>query len=319
MDAMANLAARGESLTEQLLNQWSFARGRARDRAPSARCIIAYVDRDGLLGADLETILDQNRNVPGVTLTLEKLERALREIQFWLDPPGIAARDVRECLLLQLDALEGEPEADRLGRRPPPHRRALRRPAPEPPAAHRPEGRDPARAGAAGHRADGRAEASPRARAGGRGGPAHHPRRGRRVRRGRRRVRRQRWPTACCPPCASRRATRRWPRTATSSAHARVRRQLRAQRQLADRVDQPAQAHAPARRQRGPGPAARVLRARLPVPQAAAHGRGRRAARHPRGHGQPGGGRQVDADAAGHGALAHVLLGRHAKPTPAAT
>ncbi len=111
MDAMANVAARGEGLTEQLLNQWTFAEVEP-DIAAVGERIIAYVDNDGLLGADLETILDQNRNIPGVELTMPFLERALREVQFWLDPPGIAARDIKECLLLQIDMLASEPGAE---------------------------------------------------------------------------------------------------------------------------------------------------------------------------------------------------------------
>ena len=33
-------------------------------------------------------------------------------MQFWLDPPGVGARTVRESLLLQIDALENETDAD---------------------------------------------------------------------------------------------------------------------------------------------------------------------------------------------------------------
>ncbi len=108
MDAMANVAARGESLVEQLLHQWTFAEVDA-DIAAIGRLMIGYVNKDGLLGADLETILDQNRNVPdlaGGELTIERLEEALAQVQHWLDPPGMAARDLRECLLLQVLALE---------------------------------------------------------------------------------------------------------------------------------------------------------------------------------------------------------------------
>jgi RNA polymerase sigma-54 factor len=111
MDAMANVAARGESLTEQLLHQWTFAEVDSEVAVIGER-LIGYIDRDGLLGTDLESILEQNRNIPGVELTIAKFERTLREVQFWLDPPGIAARSMKECLLLQIDALAAEPEAD---------------------------------------------------------------------------------------------------------------------------------------------------------------------------------------------------------------
>jgi RNA polymerase sigma-54 factor len=109
MDAMANVAARGASLTDQLLDQWKFAEV-DHDIALAGQRIIGYVDADGLLGADLPTILDQNQTVTGLEqpMTIDLLERALREVQTRLEPPGIAARDNRECFLLQVDALEAE-------------------------------------------------------------------------------------------------------------------------------------------------------------------------------------------------------------------
>jgi RNA polymerase sigma-54 factor len=109
LDAMANIAARGESLTEQLLHQWTFAEV-PEEIARAGEVLIGYIDADGLLGADLETILEQNRDVPGLTLTAELLERTLDELQHWLDPPGLAARDKRECFLLQIDELEANDE-----------------------------------------------------------------------------------------------------------------------------------------------------------------------------------------------------------------
>ncbi|MDY7107756.1 MAG: RNA polymerase factor sigma-54 [Planctomycetota bacterium] len=109
LDAMANIAARGESLTEQLLHQWTFAEV-PEDIARAGEILIGYIDADGLLGADMETILEQNRDVPGLALTAELLERALDELQHWLDPPGLAARDKRECFLLQIDDLEANDE-----------------------------------------------------------------------------------------------------------------------------------------------------------------------------------------------------------------
>jgi RNA polymerase sigma-54 factor len=112
MDAMANIAARGASLTDQLLDQWKFAEVDPETSTVGER-IIAYIDADGLLGADIATIADQNRTVPGVEpehLTLENWERALREVQTHVDPPGLAARSNQESFLLQIDALEAVDE-----------------------------------------------------------------------------------------------------------------------------------------------------------------------------------------------------------------
>lgn len=105
MDAMANVAARGAGLTEQLLDQWKFAEVDP-DIALAGQRIIPYINSDGLLGADSETILDQNRNSPGVALTLDLLDRALHAVQAHLEPPGMGARDNRESFLLQIAALE---------------------------------------------------------------------------------------------------------------------------------------------------------------------------------------------------------------------
>lgn len=109
IDAMANIAARGQSLTEQLQQQWSFAEV-PPDIAALGQRLISYIDSDGLLGADLDTIIDQNRNIPGVDASPEQWEEALTQVQQWLDPPGIGARNQRECLLLQIDAYAAEAE-----------------------------------------------------------------------------------------------------------------------------------------------------------------------------------------------------------------
>jgi RNA polymerase sigma-54 factor len=63
-----------------------------------ARFIIGNLDDDGYLQATLEEIAHQS----GYPLTL--VEATLAKVQAF-DPPGVAARDLRECLLLQLRAL----------------------------------------------------------------------------------------------------------------------------------------------------------------------------------------------------------------------
>lgn len=104
MDAMANAPSRGASLVDQLRQQWSDAEP-PEELVEAGNRILEYVNDDGLLGADLATILDQSRNLPGVAWSAELLERTLMELQHVLEPTGIAARNVRECLLLQVDAL----------------------------------------------------------------------------------------------------------------------------------------------------------------------------------------------------------------------
>jgi RNA polymerase sigma-54 factor len=66
----------------------------------AAELIIGNLDENGYLSASLEEIA-----IPGEH-TEEELGQALRVVQS-LDPAGIGARDVRECLLLQLESNNG--------------------------------------------------------------------------------------------------------------------------------------------------------------------------------------------------------------------
>lgn len=104
MDAMAQAPAKDKSLTEQLLDQWALADVDERLR-PLGELIIGFIDRDGLLSVPLETIADRAPAELGRP-ELEQMERAIQALQLMLEPPGIAARDRRECLLLQIDAIE---------------------------------------------------------------------------------------------------------------------------------------------------------------------------------------------------------------------
>ena len=115
-EAMANTAARGESLVEQLLDQWRLSDVDESLR-PIGAHLITFIDDDGYLRTDLPTILDrwpaeaasdgQARPTPA------DLERALHAVQLLLEPAGIAARDTRECLLLQIDAVADNPGENR--------------------------------------------------------------------------------------------------------------------------------------------------------------------------------------------------------------
>lgn len=103
MEAMGNTAARSAGLSDQLLEQW-----RLVDVTPGVRRagehLIEFIDADGYLRTPMEQVLRQAP--PGVSEAM--LEEALRDIQRSLEPTGIGARDLAQCLLLQLDALEAE-------------------------------------------------------------------------------------------------------------------------------------------------------------------------------------------------------------------
>ncbi len=110
-EAMANTASRGASLVEQLQDQWRLADVDEALR-PLGEQIIAFIDDDGYLRTDLPTILDRwpadkPRPAPA------DLDRALHAVQLLLEPAGVAARDTRECLLLQIDAIAENPGEDR--------------------------------------------------------------------------------------------------------------------------------------------------------------------------------------------------------------
>ncbi|MFW5682578.1 MAG: RNA polymerase factor sigma-54 [Phycisphaeraceae bacterium] len=101
LDAMANTAARGASLHEQLMDQWRMIE---TDHATftAGEHLLGYIDADGYLRTDRDTLIDQAP--PGITG--EDLDRALDRLQQWLEPPGLCARNLRECLLMQIDAEE---------------------------------------------------------------------------------------------------------------------------------------------------------------------------------------------------------------------
>lgn len=71
----------------------------------SVEFIIDSLRDDGTLNISIETLTDNISISQGVFVDQSKMEEALEIVQD-LDPPGIGARDLRECLLLQLDRLK---------------------------------------------------------------------------------------------------------------------------------------------------------------------------------------------------------------------
>ena len=66
-----------------------------------AETLIGNLDDSGYLNRDTESIVDDLAFSANITTTEEEIEVVLRLIQD-LDPAGIGARDLRECLLLQI-------------------------------------------------------------------------------------------------------------------------------------------------------------------------------------------------------------------------
>ncbi|MEY3179245.1 MAG: polymerase factor sigma-54, partial [Bacteroidota bacterium] len=71
------------------------------DEAKIAEQIIGSIDDDGYLRRDTNSILDDLAFKQNVVVEQEQVEALILKIQHF-DPAGIAARDVQECLLLQL-------------------------------------------------------------------------------------------------------------------------------------------------------------------------------------------------------------------------
>lgn len=66
-----------------------------------AEYLIGSLDDDGLLRKSLESIGDELAIYACIEATPQELEDALKTIQDF-DPPGLGARDLRECLLIQI-------------------------------------------------------------------------------------------------------------------------------------------------------------------------------------------------------------------------
>ena len=107
MDAMANTAARGASLQEELAAQWDLVDVADRIRR-AGRILIDWITDDGYLREPLETITE---HLPD-GLTVKDFQDAIPALQERLEPPGSGARNLQECLLLQIDALERDKGLD---------------------------------------------------------------------------------------------------------------------------------------------------------------------------------------------------------------
>jgi len=93
----------GVSFRENLANQIGL-RGLSEHRLALGNYILGNIDDDGYLRRDLESIVDDLAFSMNVNATEEELFNILRIIQEF-DPPGVGARNLQECLLIQLDRI----------------------------------------------------------------------------------------------------------------------------------------------------------------------------------------------------------------------
>lgn len=95
------VASTGDRLRDHLLRQLAGTGCTVRDRA-LVTLLIDELDGDGYLRASLEEVMEALPAELGIEP--EELSAALRLLQSF-DPPGVGARSIPECLLLQLAAL----------------------------------------------------------------------------------------------------------------------------------------------------------------------------------------------------------------------
>jgi RNA polymerase sigma-54 factor len=103
LDAMMNTPARDVSLQEYLSFQLALSDADG-DVRRAGEAIVSFVDEDGYLRTPLAEVIE---SLPRPRPSDADAAEALGIIQSF-DPPGVAARDLRECLLLQLAAQSGD-------------------------------------------------------------------------------------------------------------------------------------------------------------------------------------------------------------------
>ncbi|MFO8067201.1 MAG: RNA polymerase factor sigma-54 [Bacteroidales bacterium] len=90
----------GTSFHEMLLTQLGLKKLSEREHLIASN-IIGNLDDSGYLQRDLDALVDDLAFLYNIESTLEEVENTLKIIQEF-DPPGVGARDLQECLLIQI-------------------------------------------------------------------------------------------------------------------------------------------------------------------------------------------------------------------------
>jgi RNA polymerase sigma-54 factor len=96
--------AGGSTFQEQLNEQLSL-RGLSEKDFEIADYLIGNLDEDGYMRREIESVVDDLAFSQNIFTSEAEVERLLKEVQE-LDPPGIGARTLQECLLIQLKRKE---------------------------------------------------------------------------------------------------------------------------------------------------------------------------------------------------------------------
>src|SRR5690554_5148313 len=89
------------SLNEQLITQFGFLGLDVRQQTIGMQ-LIGSIEADGYIRRDLESIINDLAFSQNIETDMDEVEEILRKVQAF-DPAGIAARNLQECLLLQLE------------------------------------------------------------------------------------------------------------------------------------------------------------------------------------------------------------------------
>ncbi len=95
------------SLLERMENQIGFQELDERGQS-IAKQIIGSLDTDGYLRRDLDAISNDLAFSQGIETSADEIEEILKVVQD-LDPPGVGARTLKECLLIQLYRMDPDP------------------------------------------------------------------------------------------------------------------------------------------------------------------------------------------------------------------
>ena len=90
-----------QSFTQSLIEQLGYRNLTEKERTIGT-FIIGSLDDDGYLRRDVESLVDDIAFRAGLETSAEEVEKMLRIIQEF-EPSGVGARDLRECLLIQLE------------------------------------------------------------------------------------------------------------------------------------------------------------------------------------------------------------------------
>ncbi len=96
LEALQNTAAQSQSLHDSLLDQWRMVDDEKQVK-DAGELIIDYLDEKGYLTIRLEQLHNKDKHDFGI----EHLQQALELVQK-LEPAGVAARNVQECMLIQM-------------------------------------------------------------------------------------------------------------------------------------------------------------------------------------------------------------------------